>query len=165
MIQIGDCQIDIAGILTVMSSIGACLFAFLSWRNQIKTNLYVSASRIIPNNSKYLPFESLSQGKLSISNIGYKTTTIVDVELGIGRKKVSVGQVFDSEKILITIAPGEIKYYEYPIDRFVQYIGTGNFKPNEKIYWCVCTNNRKTFKCRTALKVSNIVYNGGNDNE
>ena len=165
MIQIGDFQIDIAGILTVISSIGACLFAFLSWKNQTKTNLCISASRIVPNNGVHFQFDSLSEGELSIANVGYKTISIVNIELGVGGNRVSVGQLFDFEKISIVIAPGEIKYYKYPIDGFVQYIGNGNFKPNNKIHWYVRTNDNKTFKCNAMLKASDILYNGGKDNE
>ena len=165
MIYIDNWQIDIAGILTVLSSIGACLFAFLSWRNQTKTNLCVFASRIVPNDGANFEFESLENGELSISNIGYKTITIVDVELGVGRKRVSVGCIFDFEKISITIAPGEIKYYKYPVGGFVQYIGKGNFKSNAKIRWYVRTNDNKIFKCSNTLKASDIIYNGGKDDE
>lgn len=165
MIHIGNLQIDIAGIFTVLSSIAACFFAFLSWLNQTKTKLCVFANRIVPNDGVYFQFDSLSTGKLSISNVGYKTTTIVDIEIGVGRKRISVKNIFHFENMAITISPGEIGYYEYPIDGFVQYVRAGNFKPNKKIRWYVRTNDNKTFKCNTSLRTSDVVYSGGSDNE
>lgn len=165
MIQIGDFQIDIAGILTVVSSIGACLFAFLTWYNQTKTKLSIVAEPIVPHDSPYFKFPSTSEGELRIANMGYKTTSVIEISLGIRKKMISVHQIFDFDKKVITICPGEIKCYKYPIDGFVQYISNSNFKQNDTIWWAVRTSDNKIFKYRTHIKVADVLCEKENHND
>ena len=109
MIKIGGFEINIEGIVTVVTSILALVFAYLAWKNQVRERLVVNADHGPLNNNPILQFDSIVKGRLTISNVGYKQITVTDVKICIGKNRISVGCYCDSERINISIAPGEVK--------------------------------------------------------
>ena len=157
MIQIGDIQINIEGIITVVTSVFALLFAYLAWKNQVKERLSVRANYVLLNNNPILQLNSIAKSCLTISNIGYRQTTVTDIKLCIGNDKISVNCILDNKKINIPIAPGEVKYYEYDRNMLIDFISNSTYKQNSRICWAVYTNTKKCFKCKTNNRVSDVI--------
>lgn len=157
MIKLGIFEINIEGIVTVVTSVLALVFAFLSWRNQVKAKLDVFVEPYFLTNNPMLQFKSVSQGTVIISNVGYKTITVIDILLCVGKEKIPVKYVFEDEKINISISPGEVKYYNYDKNELIEYISRKNFHENKRIEWEICTNTRQTFRYKTKIKISEVI--------
>lgn len=157
MLKIGSIEINIEGIITVITSILALFFAYLAWKNQVKEKLVITAKSIPLNNNPVLQFDSNRNGILTISNVGYKQITVIDVKICAGKKEISVGGVFDFEKINIPIAPGEVKYYEYNNNELIKFLSSGEFDSKDCIGWIICTNTGKSFKCKTSYHISDVI--------
>lgn len=157
MIHIGNIQIDIEAITTVVTSVLALLFAYLAWKNQVKERLTVTASPVVLNNNPILQFDTTSFGSLTISNIGYKYSTVTNIKLCIDHQEISVKQFCDNNPVNVLIAPGEVKYYNYNKNLLIDYISHCNFNKDSYIYWCIYTSTNRRFVCKTENRVSNVI--------
>ena len=148
----------ITDIISIVASVAAALFAFLALINQTRTSVFVEAELMCLNNGSYFEFDSQKESSICISNTGYKTITVTDVIMRVGKQRFSLNSIkSQNERINLLLNPGEVKYYPVEREFVIESISKQPFKDKSPIVWMIKTNNGKTFKAKTKNKVRDVV--------
>ena len=156
---------SVTDIIAVVASIAAALFAFLTWLNQTRANIVIGCDlMLLDNNPRYFGFDNMKKPNIWISNIGYKSITVVNIYLRVGKDEFSLkNQLTRDEIINILVNPGEIKYIPIDTNMIINYISDlkGFYKrkieDSTPICWKVETSDGRTFKKQSKNKVSDVV--------
>lgn len=145
-------------MISLMFGIIASLFSVFTYYNQVKTSIECGAEpAILNNNNLYFGFGDKNL-HIWVSNIGYKTTTIIEIELTIGKKSIPLRKFQDEEIFNSTmLCPGEYRKFFYNKDKVIEIVSKGNYDPQTLLCWTFKTYDGKKYCCKTNNRVKDVV--------
>jgi len=151
--MISNCGSSILDIIGVIASIGAVVFAYLSWRIQTKPKIEVNCKPFslnkkidtFPKNSRY--------GEILVNNIGHIPACVKEVKVKYGNEVFAPNV---SEEKYITIGSFEIKTIRFNIKQVIELMSDDK-SDKDKLSFVLVLSTNKTIVCRTDYTKKNII--------